>query len=57
MFVGHKGMSHTTHVFWVKNDPALIEAWETALKVIDPDGDNTISTGVNERTSADELND
>lgn len=32
MFVGHKGMSHTTHVFWVKNDPELIEGWETALQ-------------------------
>ena len=26
--------SHTTHVFWVKNDDALINQWETALKTI-----------------------
>lgn len=26
--------SHTTHVFWVKNDSALISAWETALGTI-----------------------
>ena len=55
MFVGHKGLSHTTHVFWVKNDPELITAWENALKVIDPDGNNTISTGANERMSAEAL--
>ena len=26
--------SHTTHVFWVKNDTDLINAWETALETI-----------------------
>ena len=30
-FVGHRGLSHTTHVFWVKNDTDLIAAWESAL--------------------------
>ena len=30
-FVGHRGLSHTTHVFWVKNDTDLIAAWEAAL--------------------------
>ena len=33
--------SHTTHVFWVKNDSALISAWETALgTVVDVDADS-----------------
>jgi len=30
-FVGHRGLSHTTHVFWVKNDTDLIAAWKEAL--------------------------
>lgn len=34
--VGNRSMSETTHVFWVKSD--LVEKWETALAVIDPDG-------------------
>lgn len=29
--VGQKMMSHTTHVFWVKNDEDLISEWEDAL--------------------------
>lgn len=33
-FVGHKGTSCTTHVFWVKNDAELIAEWETALAEI-----------------------
>lgn len=33
-FVGHRGMSHTTHVFWVKNDTELIGEWESALSQI-----------------------
>lgn len=36
--VGQRMTSHTTHVFWVKNDPTLISAWEGAL--------NTIGTAV-----------
>lgn len=32
--VGQKMTSCTTHVFWVKNDGALITEWETALKTI-----------------------
>ena len=36
--VGNRSMSETTHVFWVKNDTELIDAWETALAAIDPDG-------------------
>ena len=38
--VGNRSMSETTHVFWVKNDPALIAAWEAKLATIDPDGGN-----------------
>lgn len=41
--VGNRSMSETTHVFWVKNDEALITAWEDALAAIDPDG-NGIDT-------------
>ena len=33
-FVGHRGNSHTTHVFWVKNDAELISEWETALQAV-----------------------
>ena len=32
--VGGRMDSHTTHVFWVKNDAALLKEWETALKTI-----------------------
>lgn len=32
--VGQRMTSHTTHVFWVKNDSALISAWEAALRTI-----------------------
>lgn len=42
--VGQRMTSHTTHVFWVKNDSALISAWETALgtigTVVDVDADS-----------------
>ena len=30
-FVGHRGNSWTTHVFWVKNDTDLLTKWEEAL--------------------------
>lgn len=30
--VGERMRSHTTHVFWVKNDTALLAAWKTALE-------------------------
>lgn len=33
-FVGHRGLSHTTHVFWVKNDSDLVSEWESALSAI-----------------------
>lgn len=43
MFVGHRGMNWTTHVFWVqKGDVAT--AWEAALAKIDPDGTNAIES-------------
>ena len=32
--VGARLESHTTHVFWVKNDPELIAEWEEALGAI-----------------------
>lgn len=32
--VGQRMASHTTHVFWVKNDKALITEWEKALETI-----------------------
>lgn len=32
--VGQRLESTTTHVFWVKNDKALITEWENALKVV-----------------------
>lgn len=42
--VGQRMTSHTTHVFWVKNDSALISAWEAALgtigTVVDVDADS-----------------
>lgn len=30
-FVGHRGESHTTHVFWVKKDNELLADWKSAL--------------------------
>lgn len=43
--VGQRMTSHTTHVFWVKNDSALISAWETALGKIGTVVDaNSVST-------------
>lgn len=45
--VGQRMTSHTTHVFWVKNDSALISAWETALgtigTVVDADSVSAVS--------------
>lgn len=42
--VGQRMTSHTTHVFWVKKDSALISTWETALgtigTVVDVDTDS-----------------
>lgn len=53
--VGGRLDSHTTHVFWVKNDTKLVTAWENALKtlgdIIDSDArveDSGQSSGVSE---------
>lgn len=43
IFVGHRGMNWTTHVFWVNQDVA--STWETALAVIDPDGNSKVLEG------------
>lgn len=45
MFVGHRGMNWTTHVFWVQKG-AVATAWETALKNIDPDGGSLEASNV-----------
>lgn len=50
-FVGHRGLSHTTHVFWVKQDDELISAWETALGTIDPDGETLEAENIAPTTS------
>ena len=50
-FVGHRGLSHTTHVFWVKQDAELISAWETALGTVDPDGDTLAAENIAPTTS------
>lgn len=42
MFVGHRGMNWTTHVFWVNKD--IASTWETALVAIDPDGTKAIES-------------
>ena len=45
--VGGRLDSHTTHVFWVKNDTELVTAWENALKtlgdIVDSDTNGAIS--------------
>ena len=53
--VGGRLDSHTTHVFWVKNDTELVTAWENALKtlgdIVDSDtivGDSKQSSRVSE---------
>lgn len=50
-FVGHRGLSHTTHVFWVRQDDELISEWETALGTVDPDGDTLAAENVAPTTS------
>ena len=50
--IGNRSMSATTHVFWVKND--LITEWENVLKTIDPDGDNTIGSLVNQKVDSNQ---
>lgn len=45
--VGGRLNSHTTHVFWVKNDDDLVSAWETALNkvgtIVDSDPNAEVS--------------
>ena len=47
--VGGRLDSHTTHVFWVKNDTELVTAWENALKtlgdIIDSDTNTVVGEG------------
>lgn len=50
-FVGHRGLSHTTHVFWVRQDDKLISEWETALGTVDPDGDTLVAENIAPTTS------
>ena len=56
--VGGRLDSHTTHVFWVKNDTELVTAWENALKtlrgIIDSDT-NTIVEGSGKSSRVSEL--
>ena len=56
--VGGRLDSHTTHVFWVKNDTELVTAWENALKtlrgIIDSDT-NTIVEGSGQSSRVSEL--
>ena len=47
--VGGRLDSHTTHVFWVKNDTELVTAWQKALKtlgdIIDSDTNAVVGEG------------
>ena len=44
--VGGRLDSHTTHVFWVKNDTELVTAWENALKTLGDIIDSDTNTRV-----------
>ena len=44
--VGGRLDSHTTHVFWVKNDTELVTAWENALKTLSDIIDSDTNTVV-----------
>ena len=46
--VGGRLDSHTTHVFWVKNDTELVTAWENALKTLRDIIDSDTNTVVEE---------
>ena len=56
--VGGRLDSHTTHVFWVKNDTELVTAWENALKtlgdIVDSDT-NTVVTVSGKSSRVSEL--
>ena len=47
--VGGRLDSHTTHVFWVKNDTELVTAWEKALKTLGDIIDSDTNTIVEAR--------
>lgn len=51
--VGGRLDSHTTHVFWVKNDTELVTAWEKALKTLGDiiDSDTNAVVQVSEQSS------
>ena len=51
--VGGRLDSHTTHVFWVKNDTELVTAWENALKTLRDiiDSDTNAKVGVSGKSS------
>ena len=51
--VGGRLDSHTTHVFWVKNDTELVTAWENALKTLRDiiDSDTNAIVGASGRSS------
>jgi hypothetical protein len=57
--VGGRLNSHTTHVFWVKNDTDLVTAWETALKTVgtivdsDTGAEGSGDTGLESRTESE----
>lgn len=58
--VGQRLESHTTHVFWVKNDADLIYAWETALTSvgsIKDEQDQTVTPVDPNATSGDDSED
>lgn len=46
--VGGRLNSYTTHVFWVKNDADLVDAWETALKTVGTIVDSDTKVAVDE---------
>lgn len=51
--VGGRLDSHTTHVFWVKNDTELVTAWENALKTLGDivDSDTNSVVGASRQSS------
>lgn len=51
--VGGRLNSHTTHVFWVKNDTELVTAWENALKTLGDiiDSDTNTVVGASKQSS------
>ena len=49
--VGGRLDSHTTHVFWVKNDTELVTAWENALKTLRDIIDSDAAVGDSRKSS------